>query len=74
MNTFFDIVLKNKIRPNWYKLKGKKLWMIWEDFLWQRSFSIMGLCGLGTGDLLSDQLVFLALIELQATLVAWGEH
>lgn len=34
----------------------------------------MGLCDVGTGDLLSDQLVFLALTESQATLVAWGGH
>ena len=32
----------------------------------------MDLCDLGTGDLLSDQLVVLALTEAQATLVVWS--
>lgn len=62
------IVLRNRTRSNWCT------WMTLEASLWQWSFPIMGLCDLGTGDLLSDQLVFLALTESRATLVAWGGH
>lgn len=41
----FGIILMIRARPNWC------MCMTLEDFLWQQSFPIVGLCDLGTGDL-----------------------